>query len=146
VNNRQAGFSYMELLVATLLIAIMLVPALDAMQSGIQGSGIHTQLAQNQYRMISKMEQTLALPFAELLTQADLVADPTVLIPAPLSRPDLYSDTAGTESRRLVFLARYDGDNADADDDPFTGTDAGLLWVRVTIENSPRSLETVIVE
>ena len=146
MNQRQAGFSYMELLVATLLIAIMLVPALDAMQSGIQGSGIHTQLAQNQYRMISKMEQTLALPFAELLTQADLVADPTVLIPAPLSRPDLYSDTAGTESRRLVFLARYDGDNADADDDPFTGTDAGLLWVRVTIEDSPRSLETVIVE
>ena len=45
--NRQSGFSYMELLVATLLIVIMLVPALEAMQSGIQGSGIHTQLAQN---------------------------------------------------------------------------------------------------
>jgi len=130
----------MELLVATLLIAIMLVPALEAMQSGIQGSAIHTQLAQNQYRMISKMEQTLALPFSELLQQADLVANPTVLIPAP------YSDGAGTEFRRLVYLARYDGDNTDADDDPFTGTDAGLLWVRVTIENSPRALETVIVE
>ena len=130
----------MELLVATLLIAIMLVPALDAMQSGIQGSAIHTQLAQNQYRMISKMEQTLALPFSELLQQADLVADSTLLIPEP------YSDTAGTESRRLVYLARFDGDNTDADDDPFTGTDAGLLWVRVTIENGPRSLETVIVE
>jgi len=140
VNNRQAGFSYMELLVATLLIAIMLVPALDAMQSGIQGSAIHTQLAQNQYRMISKLEQTLALPFAELLTQADLVADPKILIPAP------YSDPAGTASRRLVFLARYDGDDADGDKDPFTGTDAGLLWVRVTIENSPRALETVIIE
>jgi type II secretory pathway pseudopilin PulG len=138
--NRQSGFSYMELLVATLLIAIMLVPALDAMQSGIQGSGIHTQLAQNQYRMISKMEQTLALPFSELLQQADLVADPKVLIPAP------FSDAAGTASRRLVFLSRYDGDNADGDKDPFTGTDTGLLWVRVTIENSPRALETVIVE
>ena len=57
----------MELLIATLLIVIMLVPALDAMQSGIQGSGIHTELAQNQYRMISKMEETLALPFAQLL-------------------------------------------------------------------------------
>ena len=90
--------------------------------------------------MISKLEQTLALPFSELLTQADLVADPKVLIPAP------FSDPAGTESRRLVFLARYDGDNDDGDKDPFTGTDAGLLWVRVTIENSPRSLETVIVE
>ena len=140
MKQRQSGFSYVEVLIATLLIVIMLVPALDAMQSGIQGSGIHTQLAQNQYRMISKLEQTLALPFAELLEQADLVADPTVLIPAP------YSDAAGTESRRLVFLARYDGDNADADNDPFTGTDTGLLWVRVTIENSFRSLETVIVE
>ena len=48
MKQRQAGFSYMELLIATLLIVIMLVPALDAMQSGIQGSGIHTQLAQNQ--------------------------------------------------------------------------------------------------
>lgn len=130
----------MELLIATLLIAIMLVPALDAMQSGIQGSGIHTQLAQNQYRMISKMEETLALPFAELLQQADLVADSKILIPPP------YSDAAGTESRRLVFLARYDGDDGDGDKDPFTGTDAGLLWVRVTIEDSPRALETVIVE
>ena len=140
MKQRQSGFSYMELLIATLLIAIMLVPALDAMQSGIQGSAIHTQLAQNQYRMISKMEETLALPFAELLQQADLVADSTVLIPAP------YSDSAGTEFRRLVYLARYDGDNTDADDNPLTGTDTGLLWVRVTIENSPRSLETVVVE
>ena len=130
----------MELLIATLLIVIMLVPALEAMQSGVQGSGIHTQLAQNQYRMISKLEQTLALPFADLLAQADLVADPTVLIPPP------YSDSAGTEFRRLVYLARYDGDNADGNGNPFNGTDAGLLWVRVTIENSQRSLETVIVE
>jgi type II secretory pathway pseudopilin PulG len=140
INRGQSGFSYMELLIATLLIAIMLVPALDAMQSGIQGSAIHTELARNQYRMISKMEQTLALPYSTLLEQADLVADPNVLIPAP------FSDVAGTESRRLVFLARYDGDDADADKDPFTGTDAGLLWVRVTIEDNPRSLETVIVE
>ena len=140
MKQRQSGFSYMELLIAPLLIVIMLVPALDAMQSGVQGSGIHTGLAQNQYRMISKMEQTLALPFAELLTQADLVADPTVLIPAP------FSDPAGTESRRLVFMARYDGDNADGNGNPFDGTDEGLLWLRVTIENSPRALETVIVE
>ena len=139
-NKGQSGFSYMELLIATLLIAVMLVPALKAMQSGIQGSAIHTQLAQNQYRMISKMEETLALPYNKLLEQADLVADSKVLIPEP------YSDTAGTEFRRLVYLARYDGDNTDADDNPFTGTDTGLLWVRVTIEDNPRALETVIVE
>jgi len=136
----QSGFSYMELLIATLLIAILLVPALDAMQSGIQSSDIHTQLAQNQYRMISKMEQTLALSYTELLGQADLIADSKVLIPPP------YSDPAGTGFRRLVFLARYDGDDADGDKNPFTGTDTGLLWVRVMIEDGQRSLETVIVE
>ena len=68
------------------------------------------------------------------------MADPKMLIPEP------FSDAVGTESRRLVFLARYDGDDADGDNDPFTGTDAGLLWLRVTIENGPRALETVIVE
>ena len=140
VNKGQSGFSYMELLIATLLIAIMLVPALDAMQSGIQGSAIHNQLARNQYRMISKMEETLAVSYNKLLEQADLVADSKILIPPP------YSDAAGTESRRLVFLARYDGDDADGDKDPFTGTDTGLLWVRVTIEDSPRALGTVIIE
>jgi type II secretory pathway pseudopilin PulG len=140
VKSRQSGLSYVEVLVATMLIVILLVPALEAMQDGIHSSEVHVELARNQYRMISKMEQTLAQSFSELLTQADLVANPAVLIPAP------YSDTPGTTSRRLVFLARYDGDDADGDNNPFTGTDAGLLWLRVTIENSQRSLETVILE
>ena len=138
--RRQAGLSYIEVLVATLLISIMLVPALESMQSGILGSDIHTQRAQNHYRVISLMEQTLARPFADLLQQADLVADPTVLIPPP------YSDNAGTEFRRLVYLSRYDGDNADTDDDPFSGTDAGLIWLRVSIENGTQFVETLIRE
>lgn len=140
MKNLQSGFSYAELLIATLLIMIILVPALDSMQSGILGSGLHTELALEHYRISEKMEQTLARPFDQLLTQADLVADPTVLIPEP------YSDSAGTQSRRLVFLSRYDGDNADTDNDPFTGTDTGLIWVRVAIENRPYSLETLISE
>ena len=140
MKNRHSGFSYVELLIATLLITIMLVPALEAMQSGIQGSGVHTDLAEDHYRISEKMEQTLARPFNELLTQADLVADPTVLIPEP------YSDSAGTQSRRLVFLSRYDGDNADTDNNRFTGTDAGLIWVRVTIEKRTQALESLISE
>ena len=43
----------------------------------------------------------------------------------------------------LVYLSLYDGDNADADDDPFTGTDADLLWIRVEIDGSVLSLQTV---
>ncbi len=140
MKRRHAGFSYVEVLVAALLIAALLVPALDAMQGGIQGGAIHAEAAQNHYRLVAKMEQALAVPFAELLAQADLVAGPTVPVPPP------YSDPAGSAHRRLVFLARYDGDNADADNDPFTGVDAGLLWLRVALEDRPRALETVIVD
>jgi len=140
MKSRQPGFSYVEVMVATLLIAIMLVPALQAMQSGIQGSAIHVSLVDEHFRLADKMEQTLARSFDDLLAQADAVADPTVLIPSP------YSDNAATPARRLVYLARYDGDNADSDDDPFAGTDDGLLWLRVAIENSPRALETLVLE
>ena len=43
----------------------------------------------------------------------------------------------------VVFLFGYDGDNADADDDSFTGVDDGLMWVRVEIENSAQNFETI---
>ena len=50
----------------------------------------------------------------------------------------------GTPYRALVYLWRYDGDNADADNDPFTGIDPELLWMKVEIENSPLSFETLL--
>ncbi len=140
MKKQYAGFSYVELLIATLLITIILIPALEAMQSGILGSGLHTELARDQSAISEKMEQTLARPFDQLLIQADLVGDPTVLIPEP------FSDSAGTQPRRLVFLSRYDGDNADSDNNPFTGIDTGLIWVRVAIENRVQSLETLVSE
>ncbi|MBI5446002.1 MAG: hypothetical protein HY900_32915, partial [Deltaproteobacteria bacterium] len=42
-----------------------------------------------------------------------------------------------------VYLARYDADNADGDNDPLTGGDSGLLWVKVTYAGRPGGLETV---
>ena len=139
-HQKSSGLTYIEVLISTVLILIVLVPALESIYSGIQGSDIHAAQVQNHNRLLAKMEQTLANPFADLLTAADAVASSTILIPEP------YSDAASTASRRLVYLARYDGDNADTDNDPFTGTDEGLLWLKVTIENSYQSLETLIHE
>ena len=140
VCNSQSGLSYVEVLISTVLIVIALVPALDALSSGILGSRLHSEQVSNQSRLIAKMEQTLATPFAELLAQADAIADPNTLIPAP------YSDAAGSDFRRLVYLVRYDGDNADADNNVFTGTEADLLWVKVTVADTPLSVETLIHE
>jgi hypothetical protein len=131
-----SGFSYVEVLVAAVLIAITLVPALNALLGGIQGSDIHAEQAVDHYRMTGRLEDVLAKPFDELQQAADAAGGPGVIV-------DAYSDSAGTERRRLIFLSRYDGDNADADNDPFTGVDDGLIWVQVRIEKTQDSMETL---
>ncbi len=131
-----SGFSYIEVLVATFLIAIVLVPAIEALHSGIQGSTIHYNHAEQHYRLQEKMEEILARPFTELEQEADLAGGSTVIVSS-------YSDAAGTNDRRLVYIARYDGDNSDADNDPFTDADNGLLWLKVQTEGGSDGIDTL---
>ena len=44
----------------------------------------------------------------------------------------------------MVLLSRYDGDDADADGDPLTGTDDDLLWVRIEIEGTALGVESLV--
>ena len=60
------------------------------------------------------------------------------------SAPSTYSDPFGADSRRLVFLSLYDGDNADSDANPFTGVDGDLMWVRTEIEGTLIAVETLV--
>ena len=128
---RQSGFSYVEAMIATTLIAISLVPALEALQGGIQGSDIHFSRAENHNRLREKIEQVLATPFALLGEQADIAGGATVVV-------DRFSDDPGTAGRRLVYLAHYDGDANN-----FSVTESGLIWLRVAIENSNDELQTL---
>lgn len=132
-----AGFSYTEVLIATLLIALVLVPAIDAMHTGVRGGEVHALQAVQHAHLTGRVEQLLATPFDDLQQAADLVAGPTT----PVA---VYSDAAGSVPRAMVFLARYDGDDADGDGDPFTGTDDGLVWARVAIEDTPDAIETLV--
>lgn len=134
-----AGFSYTEVLVATFLIAVILAPALESLHSGIQGSAVHAARVVDYQRLTGKLEEVLARPFSELAQAADSAGGPTVVIAG-------YSDVAGTASRRLVYLARYDGDNADHDDNPFTGTDQGLLWLQVQLEGTAEAVQTLTLQ
>lgn len=131
----QKGFSYVEVLIATVLIAITLIPALEAIQGALIGSGIHESLTTHHYLIIDKVEEVLAEPYSALVTAASAAGSSTV--------STSYSDAPGTSNRRLVFLFGYDADNADADNNPFTGVDDGLMWVRVEIESTGQFLETL---
>ena len=84
------------------------------------------------YLLVRKLEEVLADPFIVISTQA-----------AGPSTPSAYSDASGSPDRQLVYVSLYDGDNADADNDPFTGTDPDLLWVRVEIEGSVNSMQAL---
>ncbi len=120
---------------ATLLIAIALVPMLDALQPGLQGSALHRQSAQIHYTLAGKLEPVLAEPFADL--------DAAATAAGAYNNPSSYSD-AGASIPHQVFIWRYDVDNADTDGDVFTGGEDDLLWVSVGALSGGQSLQTLI--
>jgi hypothetical protein len=136
VSRLSAGFSYVEVLIATVLIAMSLVPALEALQTGLQGSSHFVHVVEDHNHMQARLEEVLAEPIDALEAAALAAGSPTAL--------SSYSDPPATARRLLVYVSRYDGDDADSDSDPFTGTDAGLLWVRVEIDKTALSVESLV--
>ena len=135
VRCSQAGFSYLETLIAVTLIAVALAPAIESLQTGMLGATVHERAATLHYRAAGRLEELLAQPYAALDAAALAAGSSTVA--------SSYSDTAGTTDRRLAYLARYDVDNADTDGNRFTGGDEGVVWVRVAIEGSSIALDSL---
>lgn len=132
----QAGISYVETLLAVTVLAVALVPALKMLQTAFSGSAVQESVLLLQQQIASRMDDVLAEPFSSLDDAAAAAGSETV--------PSSYSEPDGSVDRTVVYLSRYDGDNADADGNPFTGTDAGILWVRVAVENTPYELTTLV--
>ncbi len=136
--RQQLGLTLVEVLISVVLLAILLVPAINALQTSIVGAEVHSDVSASHYRLTSAIEELLSEPFADLADAATVAGGPTALTS--------YSEAAGTPGRLLVYLSFYDGDNADSDDDAFTGTETDLLWLRVEIEGSVNALETIRVQ
>ena len=83
------GFSYAEILLSVVLLTALLVPALQALQSGVAG-GQSPSLAARQLTLRDKMEQLLAKPFADLYAHTSPGATRlrrTRHFPIPSARP-----------------------------------------------------------
>ena len=133
------GFLYVDVLVALLVLATCLPAALSALTSATRAAAEERAVGARRYRVNGMLEQLLATPHAALDAAAVAADGPTV--------PTSYSDPAGTPERRLVFIARYDVDNADADGNGLTGGDAGLLWLRVKLDGrSSYAVETLTAQ
>ena len=144
-KSKVQGFAYVEVLVASALMAIALVPALNALQSGIQSTGIHQSLTVQRYQCLKKMAELNAEPYANLLSAAKSATNKTTA--------SSYSDASGASNRRLVYLGLYDADadpftlidpNTDGDNDLYTGSTANLLWIRVETEGTAQGIETLM--
>jgi len=144
-ESHQNGFSYLEVLIASLMVAIALVPAMNALQTGILSANIHQTLTTQYYLRLKKIEELQAEPFINLLAAAKTATNATTA--------SSYSDAAGSKNRSLVYLALYDADanpftivdsNKDLDNDVYTGDTANLLWVKVLTEGDSEGLETLI--
>ena len=131
----QAGLSYIEVLVATLLIAVALVPMMEALGPGLQGAQIHRHRAEVNYALTGKLEEVLAQAFDELDTAATAAGDYKIATS--------YSDLSAAVPHE-VFIWRYDVDDADSDGDVFTGGEDDILWIRVATIDSLIDLQTLV--
>ena len=124
------GFSYVEVLIAALIVALALNTLSDAVITSGQSTQLSQQTIERYYRVLQMHERVLAQSYSALDAEAVALADPNAA--------SSYSD--GTTA---VYLSRYDGDNADDDSNPFTGVDANLLWVAAEDIASGYKLETL---
>jgi len=119
----ERGFSYTEVLLSVALLVVLLVPALEALQSGIGGSQA-ASLSAKQLMLRDKMERVLAKPFADLYAETYRPGGNTTG-----SVSTVFSDPAGTAARRNVTLYRYDASTR-----ALSASDTGLVFVSVYYE------------
>lgn len=126
----------MEVIVAVIVLSIALIPAIGAIRESVAVNRGQKKLVADSYALYAMMETTLAQPYETLAAAAAAAGSATT--------PTSLSDPVGTPARRLVYLASYDGDNDDSDNNPFTGGDPGLLWVRVELPSEQLSVESLV--
>jgi Tfp pilus assembly protein PilV len=130
---RQHGFSYVEVLLSVILLAVLLVPALQALQSGIR-DGATPSMAARPPLLRAKMEEVLSNPFPELYAETYVGGGNTTGINAT------FSDAVGATDRRVVVLYRYDVSTR-----ALSAGDTGLLYVSVyyAAESTANALNTL---
>ena len=142
-SDASFGFAYVEVLIATALIAVVLPAALSAARSAAANSSLANIFSEQHEARMRRLAQLKITPYADLLRAAELSGSPNAA--------SLYSDSAGTPNRVVVRISVFDADsdpfvvpdnNFDGDGNLYSGYQ-GLLWLEVATENTPDSLTTL---
>jgi Tfp pilus assembly protein PilE len=130
----QRGFSYAEMLLSVMLLAILLVPAMQALNSAIAGGS--SNIAARQLNLRNKMEEVLSKPYHNLYAETSLPGGNTTT-----SISTSLSDASGAADRRVVVLYRFDTST-----NALSATETGVLYVSVyyEAEGSTNALNTLV--
>ncbi|WP_374495842.1 type II secretion system protein [Zoogloea sp.] len=134
--RKQRGFGYVEALVAVILLTVVLVPALEALGNATRNAPKAAQDDALWMSAANKLRDVTGSRFDDLDAAAVAAGGPNTA--------SSLSDPVGGNPRVLIYLSRYDGDNADGDNNGFTGVDTDLIWVRAAIADTPVSLDTLV--
>jgi prepilin-type N-terminal cleavage/methylation domain-containing protein len=136
---RQHGFSFVEIMVAVLVLAICAVPLADAVRNGIAASTVGADKARELRCMKTMMETVLAEPYLTLRDAA-----------LGMSKASRYSQpAAGGCVRRNVFIAKYEREAGKPEvflDDGVDSTrlESPMLYVTVSSPDSGYSFTTLV--
>ena len=130
------GYSYLEVLVAAIILAVALVPAAESLRAASDASHQVRQRVPLQYEALGYFENLMANSLGAL--EAEAIATGGT---APST---LYSEPVGTPERMLVTVSPHDIDDADGDGDTLTGTESGVVHVRLEVEGQGIVMETVV--
>ncbi|QOY94531.1 hypothetical protein IM543_00975 [Massilia sp. UMI-21] len=133
------GFSYVEVLVATMVLAVCAAPLADAVKNGIDASRIGVAKAQELRCMKEQMETVLAEPYQHLWNAARGTA-----VASSYSRP---ADAACIA--REVHIARYEHENGKSpvflDDGAAPARlETAMLYVTVSSPDSGYTFTTLV--
>ncbi len=131
---KQHGFTYTEVMLSALLLAVLVVPALEALQTGVSG-GATSAMAARRPALSAKLEEVLSHPFPGLYAETYKIGGNS-----DTSVNDNLSDAVGAADRRVVVVFRYD-----ASAKARSISDTGLLYVRAyyEAEGSASALNTL---
>jgi len=120
--SKHHGFSYIEVLLYVVLIAVLLVPDMQVLNGAISGSA--SNVAARQLNLRNKMEEVLSKPYSTLYAVTSVSGGNTAT-----SISTSLSDASGTVDRRAVTIYRYDTTT-----NALSATDTGVLFVNVYYE------------
>jgi Tfp pilus assembly protein PilV len=123
-----AGFAYIEVLVAVLLLALCALPAANAVRNGLNAADAAPKRAAALRCMRDKMEAVLAEPYDNLLAAQNG------------NQPTSYSENAGggcVERRVYIDVYRQDGSGS-------TASATALLRVDVVSPDTSYSFTTLV--